>query len=68
VPASIHCDHMIVVCSPSFHKLVVLALVRVVGAVNISRLTYHDDDIDWLGLCIALGTRIRAKILCRFEY
>jgi hypothetical protein len=27
VPASIHCDHMIVVCSPSFHKLDVLALV-----------------------------------------
>jgi hypothetical protein len=50
VPASIHCDHMIVVCSPSFHKLVVLALVRVVGAVYSFRHTYQYHDIEWLEL------------------
>jgi homoaconitase len=32
VPASIHCDHMIVVCCFPFPKLGVLALVQVVGA------------------------------------
>jgi aconitase A len=62
VPASIHCDHMIVVSCVSFRKLVVLALVRVVGAVYSFRHMYRDHDIECLELCTASGTCIRAKV------
>jgi hypothetical protein len=47
VPASIHCDHMIVVSSVSFRNLVVWALVRVVGAVHSFRHLYQHQDIEW---------------------